>query len=251
MKKKTSAIVVIGNEILSGRTQDANINFIAKAMTKKGIDLTEVRVVPDVETLVVEAVDLMRSRYDYVFTTGGIGPTHDDITAECIAKVFNVPIELNKQAHQSLLDYYKDPEKLNDARIKMAMLPVGAKLIKNPVTGAPGFQIENVYVMAGVPNIMRSMLENILPSLEGGIVLHSISVATNLVESKIAGLLGDTQAAYEGEIDIGSYPTFYEGIPKVSAVIRGADKALVEKIASDLQGNFKAMGGSILEVVEL
>lgn len=250
MQKKTAAIIVIGNEILSGRTHDTNTNSLAKMLTKKGIQMVEARTVPDHEGLIVEAVNLMRERYDYVFTTGGIGPTHDDITAGCIAKAFGVPIARNREAYASLLGYYKDESKLNDARLKMADLPVGASLIDNPLTGAPGFKLENVYVLAGVPKIMQAMMEMLLPSLEGGIVIYSISVTVDLVESQIAQALGDMQDKNE-DVDIGSYPSFNEGARKVSAVLRGADKAKLEILSQELQTIFKNLGGTILEVREL
>lgn len=250
MEKKTAAVIVIGNEILSGRTHDVNTNFIAKAMTAKGIQLTEARVVPDDFDLIIEAVNLMRERYDYVFTTGGIGPTHDDMTAEAIARAFGVKLVQHESAYQMLLDYYKDPALLNDARLKMTYLPEGSDMIINKVTGAPGFKIGNVYAMAGVPKIMQAMVESLLPSLAGGVKIYSISVTVNLVESQIADILQKLEEDNDG-VEIGSYPSFKEGIGKVSAVIRGADKEKLEHVSKALQHAFIDLGGSILEVKEL
>lgn len=250
MQKKTAAVVVIGNEILSGRTLDKNTNFIAQALTHKGIRMVEARVVPDDRDLIVEAVNLMRERYDYVFTTGGIGPTHDDITADAIAHAYGVSLHKHPQAYDALLGYYKDESKLNDARLKMAYLPEGSELIENQITGAPGFRLGNVYVMAGVPKIMQAMMESLLPSLEGGIKIYSISIKTTLVESQIAETLRIMQESCD-DVEIGSYPSFVEGNRQVAAVLRGPDKLELEKLSSQLQDNFKELGGEILEVAEI
>ena len=159
----TAALLVIGDEILSGRTKDKNIGYIAEYLTNIGIDLREVRVVPDVEAEIVAAVNALRDRYTYLFTTGGIGPTHDDITADCVAKAFGVPIDIDERARAMMLERYK-PEDLNEARLRMARIPAGAELIENPISKAPGFRIDNVIVMAGVPAIMQAMLDNVAPT---------------------------------------------------------------------------------------
>src|ERR671910_2883000 len=163
----TAAVLVIGDEILSGRTKDKNIGYIAEYLTAVGIDLMEVRVVGDEETAIVAALDALRHRYTYVFTTGGIGPTHDDITADCVAKAFGVPIDVDPRAVAMMRERYK-PEDLNEARLRMARVPEGADLVENPISKAPGFRIENVIVMAGVPAIMQAMLDAVAPSLETG-----------------------------------------------------------------------------------
>lgn len=167
MTEVTAALLVIGDEILSGRTKDKNIGYIAEYLTNSGIDLREVRVVPDVEAEIVDAINALRARYTYLFTTGGIGPTHDDITADCVAKAFGVSIDVDPRAVNVMLERYK-PEELNEARLRMARIPAGAELIENPVSKAPGFMIDNVIVMAGVPNIMQAMLDHVAPRLKTG-----------------------------------------------------------------------------------
>lgn len=241
----TAGMVIIGNEILSGRTQDTNGNFLGKALTKRGISLREVRVVPDDEALIVEAVTTLSQRYDTVFTTGGIGPTHDDITAACIAKAFDQNLILHPEAHKTLLNYYGE-ENLTEVRLKMAKLPEHAELIPNPVTGAPGFRVENVYVMAGVPKIMQSMLESILPKLKGGTPLVSLSLTVDLVESQIADALTELQDSHPA-IDIGSYPSFKEGQKSVSVVLRAQDKTAVEALGKKVEEAINDLGGSVLE----
>lgn len=222
-----SALVIIGNEILSGRTQDKNTAHIAEQMTKHGVPLAEVRVVPDVEEKIVEAVNALRGEYDYVFTTGGIGPTHDDITSASVAKAFDAEFEKHEEAYQALLDYY-GPEELTEARATMALMPRGATLLSNPVSGAPGFRIENVFVMAGVPRIMQSMLEHVIEQIAPGDPIFSNTVSCNLQESIVAAGLGELQDRFEN-VDIGSYPSFRGGTLTVSIVLRGTDKdAIVE-----------------------
>src|SRR5919107_4329286 len=194
----TAAILVIGDEILSGRTKDKNIGYIAEYLTGIGVDLREVRVVPDVEEEIVAAVNALRSRYTYLFTTGGIGPTHDDITADCIAKAFGVGIDHDPRAVAMLRERYT-PEELNEARMRMARIPDGASLIENPISKAPGFRIGNVFVMAGVPSIMQAMLDNIAPTLETGarMVIETID-ATGLAEGNYAEGLAAIAAVHEG-----------------------------------------------------
>ena len=202
----TAAILVIGDEILSGRTKDKNIGYIAEYLTNIGIDLREVRVVADVEDDIVAAVNALRARYDHVFTTGGIGPTHDDITADSVARAFGVAIDVDPRAVALLLERIPK-DQLNEARLRMARIPAGASLIENAVSKAPGFTIGNVHVMAGVPSIMQSMLDALAPRLATGRKVHSRSVAAGLKEGDIAAPLGAIQAEYP-DVAIGSYPSF-------------------------------------------
>jgi molybdenum cofactor synthesis domain-containing protein len=202
----TAAILVIGDEILSGRTKDKNIGYIAEYLTNIGIDLREVRVVADVEDDIVAALNALRARYDHVFTTGGIGPTHDDITADSVAKAFGVPIDVDPRAVALLLERIPR-DQLNEARLRMARIPEGGTLIENSVSKAPGFSIGNVHVMAGVPSIMQAMLDALAPRLATGRKVHSRSVAAGLKEGDIAAPLGAIQADYP-DVSIGSYPSF-------------------------------------------
>ncbi|MCB1563123.1 MAG: competence/damage-inducible protein A [Alphaproteobacteria bacterium] len=219
----TAALVIIGNEILSGRTQDANTNYIAKGLVERGIRLSEVRVVPDIEDRIIEAVNALRNAVDYVFTTGGIGPTHDDITAQSIANAFGIPLILHEEAYRVLLDHYGSEEAVTPARAKMAMTPEGAQLISNPVSGAPGFVIGNVYIMAGVPRIMQAMFDAALETLEGGAIILSRTVECPFPESAIAEQLTALQGEYP-DIDMGSYPVYQNGEHSTSLVLRGTDE---------------------------
>lgn len=230
----TAALLVIGNEILSGRTEDKNINWIAKKLVEKGITFSEVRIVPDVAERIVAAVRDMSARYDYLFTTGGIGPTHDDITAGCVSQAFAVPMEENQQARAMLVAHYGGEEHLNPPRLKMAQIPVGATLIPNPVSGAPGFVIENVHVMAGVPRIMQAMLDHVLPALAGGAVVLSRTITSRLAESRIAEGLAEIQNRWLN-VEIGSYPHFQAGNFGVSLVLRSTDQEALAKAEADVQ----------------
>lgn len=239
----TAALLVIGNEILSGRTEDKNINWIACKLVGKGITLSEVRVVPDMSERIVAAVRELSVRYDYLFTTGGIGPTHDDITAGCIAQAFGTPIIENAEARAVLVKHYGGEEHLNPARLKMAQVPRGATLIPNPVSGAPGFVLENVCVMAGVPKIMQAMLDHVLPSLAGGDIVLSRTVTSRLAESRIAQGLAEIQEKFSN-VEIGSYPHFQAGNFGVSLVLRSTDEAalvLAEKEVATLVRALEAM----------
>ncbi|MGB4101324.1 MAG: competence/damage-inducible protein A [Alphaproteobacteria bacterium] len=229
MTNPTAAILIIGNEILSGRTQDANINAIAVRLLPLGIRLAEVRVVPDIEAEIVAAVNALRARYDYLFTTGGIGPTHDDITATSVAAAFGKPVIVDPVARERLLAYY-GTEKINTARLRMARVPEGATLITNPISAAPGFQIANVYVMAGVPEVMRAMLDEVAARLRTGPAFLSRTVQCVVAESLIADELADLAAAYD-DCDIGSYPWFRQGKYGVALVARGTDPARLDLIA--------------------
>jgi molybdenum cofactor synthesis domain-containing protein len=227
MSQVTAAILVIGDEILSGRTKDKNIGYIAEYLTNSGIDLREVRVVPDVEEEIVGAINALRSRYTYLFTTGGIGPTHDDITADCVARAFGVSIAVDERAVNVMLDRYKR-EELNAARLRMARIPAGAELIDNPISKAPGFMIGNVIVMAGVPNIMQAMLDDVAPRLRtGSRVLARTVDAAGLGEGIYAGGLAAIAVAHPA-VSIGSYPAFQAGGFRNQIVLRSRDEAALE-----------------------
>ena len=230
----TAAMIVIGDEILSGRTKDRNIGHLADIMTAIGIDLKEVRIVPDEEDEIVAAVNALRGRYDYVFTTGGIGPTHDDITADCVAKAFGVPIDYDPRAVALLRQRFKGPD-LNEARMRMTRIPQGAELVTNKVSLAPGFWIGNVIVMAGVPNIMQAMLDEVGPKLKTGRQMLSESVRADLREGDIGTELGEIARHYAG-VSIGSYPFFDEARgPNTNVVIRSRDAALLAAAKRDVE----------------
>jgi molybdenum cofactor synthesis domain-containing protein len=240
----TAAVLVIGDEILSGRTKDKNIGFIAEYLTNIGIDLREVRVVADIEDEIVGALNALRHRYTYVFTTGGIGPTHDDITADCVARAFGVPIGVDPRARALLLTRMAEKD-LNEARLRMARIPAGADLILNRVSAAPGFRIGNVHVMAGVPTIMQAMLDEVAPTLKTGIKMLSESVRADLREGDIGGPLGDIAKAHP-ETMIGSYPFQDEGRPNTHIVIRSRDgqklaaaKAAVEAMLAQVRAGLR------------
>jgi len=227
----TAALVVIGDEILSGRTKDRNIGYIAEYLTEIGIDLREVRVVPDVEAEIIAAVNALRARYTHVLTTGGIGPTHDDITADAVARAFGVPIDFDPRAVAILAERYGRAD-LNEARMRMARIPAGADLIANPVSKAPGFSLGNVHVMAGVPTIMQAMLDALAPSLARGKRMLSRSVAAGMGEGRIAKGLAAVQADFP-DVLIGSYPTFEEGVGyTTNVVLRSRDAARLEAAES-------------------
>ena len=229
----TAAVLVIGDEILSGRTPDTNTNTIARFLGALGIDLKEARVVGDVQDEIVAALNALRTRYTYVFTTGGIGPTHDDITADAIAKAFGVGIDYHPEAMAILAARIK-PGHFNDMRKRMARIPFGASLVKNNVSAAPGFQIENVFVMAGVPNIMQAMLQDIAPRLARGQVVQAVTISAPIGEGTIAAALAKLQGEHE-TVAIGSYPTYREDGYGVQLVARGRDAAAVEKVAQAIE----------------
>jgi molybdenum cofactor synthesis domain-containing protein len=227
----TAALLVIGDEILTGRTKDKNIGYIAEYLTGIGIDLREVRVVPDVEDEIVSAVNALRQRHTYLFTTGGIGPTHDDITADAIAKAFGVGIGHDPRAVAMLQERYQ-PHELNEARLRMARIPEGADLVDNPVSKAPGFRLGNVFVMAGVPAIMQSMLDGIAPTLETGarMIIETIE-AEGLAEGIYADGLASIASAH-GSVSIGSYPSFSSSGFRNQIVVRGKDPTAVANAAA-------------------
>ena len=237
----TAALVVIGDEILSGRTQDRNIAQVAAWLNVQGIRLSEVRVVADVEAAIVEAVNAMREAHDYCFTTGGIGPTHDDITVDAVAAALGVGVVVHPQARSILERYYADKGGLNEGRLRMARVPDGAELIPNRMSGAPGIRIGNLFLMAGVPHITAGMLDALTGTLEGGRPLVSVTVGAFAPESEVAELLRQTEKATEG-IAIGSYPFFKEGRVGANFVVRSEDQTLAERVAEKLGEGLVAAG---------
>jgi molybdenum cofactor synthesis domain-containing protein len=229
----TAGLAVIGDEILSGRTQDRNIALVAAWLNVQGFRLAEVRVVADVEERIVEAVDALRGAYDYCFTTGGIGPTHDDITVDAVAKALGVPVVVHPEARAILERYYLDKGGLNEGRLRMARVPEGAELIPNRMSGAPGIRIGNLFLMAGVPHITAGMLDALTGTLEGGRPLVSVTVGAFAPESEVAGILREAEQATEGVV-IGSYPFFKEGRVGANFVVRSEDEALAEGVAAAL-----------------
>ena len=244
---KTAGVIIIGNEILSGRTQDANLAHIANKLEQLGIILSEALVIPDVEEIIIEKVTDYSQRFDYVFTTGGIGPTHDDITAASIARAFNKKLVRNPEAVACMERYY-DPGQLTEARLRMANMPEDAYLIDNPVSGVPGFQIENVFVLAGVPNIMQGMLDGLAGKLTGGIPILTASVSTNLTESRIAEGMGKIQEL-ANDVSIGSYPYFKHGELGVNVVLRSTDKPLLLKQHGLIVELIKDTGGKVFDII--
>ncbi len=235
MPNPSAAMLVIGDEILSGRTRDANMHHLAGRLTTAGIDLKEVRVVSDDDAAIMTAVNALREEYDHVFTSGGIGPTHDDITAECVAWAFGVAIDVRDDARAILAEHYaKSGTELNDARLRMARIPDGAALIENPVSAAPGFRLENVYVMAGVPTIFQAMVESVLPGLTGGTPLTSRSVRIDRGEGDIAGPLGALAQEFP-DLSFGSYPFQQDGRFGSNVVVRGTDPVQVDTAAARLE----------------
>ena len=241
----TAAILVIGNEILSGRTQDVNVQYIATGLGQAGVRLREVRVVADDEAAIIDALNALRSKHRYVFTTGGIGPTHDDITADCIAKAFGVRLLRDPRAVEQLLKQIK-PENLNEARLRMANIPEGADLIDNPVSHAPGFHIGNVYVMAGVPRIMQAMFDGVKQTLTGGARVLSASVIIHAPEGSVAAPLGEIQAQAP-DTEIGSYPFARDGRFGTVIVTRGTDKTRVLTVSAQVLAMAKAMGAECVD----
>jgi len=236
----TAAVVIIGNEILSGRTQDANLNYIAKKLADWGIRLREARVIPDIEETIVKTINEARAAFDYVFTTGGIGPTHDDITAEALAKAFGVGLVCHQETFRKMEAVYK-PGEFNAARQKMCYLPEGATPIENAVSIAPGFQIANVFVLAGVPSIMRAMVDNLRNRLVGGAPIQSRTVSVYLAEGVIAEGLTALQNKYP-TIDMGSYPFYRAGRFGTSLVLRGTETASLDRAAQELTAMVRGLG---------
>ena len=243
--KVNAAILIIGNEILSGRTQDTNTTTLAIWLNSIGVKVNEVRVIPDLENIIVNTLNVLRRTNDYVFTTGGIGPTHDDITAESVSKAFGLKYEIHKQAYKILEAYYK-PGEFNEGRQKMVKMPENAKLILNPTSGAPGFSVENVFCLPGVPSILKSMLGSLKNEIVGGkpILSHTISLKT--VESEIATSLTKIQNENK-EVEIGSYPFFHAGKLGVSIVIRSENQSEIDLCNSQI---LKFVKKKKLEIVD-
>lgn len=237
----TAGLVIIGDEILSGRTQDKNVAQIATWLNVQGVRLREVRIVPDVQDAIVEAVNQLRARNDYLFTTGGIGPTHDDITVDAIAAALGVPVVVHPQARAALETHYKDRGGLTKARLRMARVPQGADLIPNRWSGAPGIRYDDIFIMAGVPHIMAGMLDALTGTLEGGAPLLSTQVGSWVAESEIAELLAAIERAHEGS-QIGSYPFFREGRVGCNFVIRSTQADVLNACAENLAAALDAAG---------
>ena len=236
----TACVLIIGNEILSGRTQDVNLAFLGERLNEAGVRLREARVIADDEAVIVAAVNEARARFDYVFTTGGIGPTHDDITAECVAKAFGVPLIRNPEAVRILEDFYPTGH-LNRDRLRMANTPEGASLIENPLSGAPGFRMENVFVMAGVPAVMRAMFEAIAHTLSGGAPLLSRTVVAELGEGLLAAGLRAVQESYP-DVEIGSYPFQRDGRFGARLVLRATAPDRLQAAAGEVEALVRDLG---------
>jgi len=248
IKKINASILIIGNEILSGRTQDKNISFISNWLNSKcGISVNEIKIIPDIEKIIVENILYLSKKFDYVFTTGGIGPTHDDITAKSIAKAFKVKYEFHKEAYAILESYY-GKKKFNDGRKKMAKMPRGAKLIYNPSSAAPGFIIKNVLSLPGVPSILNSMIENCKRYLIKGLKVHSQTINLYTVESNISKQLGLIQKKYKKSVDIGSYPFFRLGKIGVAIVTRSTSLLKLKNVKKEL---FKLIKLKKIEILKL
>ncbi|MBM3733393.1 MAG: competence/damage-inducible protein A [Acidimicrobiia bacterium] len=245
-KTVTACLLIIGNEVLSGRTQDANLQYLAKSLNEIGVRLMETRVIPDVEETIIATVNECRAKFDYVITTGGIGPTHDDITAACISKAFGVRHVRNPEAEARLRRHYARPEDVNAQRLRMAEMPEGAELIDNPISKAPGFRIGNVIVLAGVPRIMQAMFEGYRHKLKGGAPMLSRTVVAFVPEGKMAAGLGQAQAAHPA-VEIGSYPFFRDGKLGASLVVRGTDAAAVAAATEAVKATVRAQGGEPAE----
>jgi molybdenum cofactor synthesis domain-containing protein len=238
MSNPTAAMLVIGDEILSGRTHDTNSHYLAGELTKHGIDLTEIRVVSDDEDAIVDAVRALSAGFDHLFTSGGIGPTHDDITADAVGKAFGQSVDVRDDARALLQTHYdRQGTQLNDARLRMARIPENAALIDNPISAAPGFSLGNVHVMAGVPSVFQAMVASVLPTLSGGAPLLSQSVRINRGEGDIAGPLSDLARRFD-DLSFGSYPFLKDGVYGASIVIRGTKGARIDAAMADLVAHF-------------
>ncbi len=242
----TAALVVIGDEILSGRTEDRNVAQVATFLNRQGIRLVEVRIVPDDEGRIVDAVNAMRASHDYLFTTGGIGPTHDDITVDSIAAALQVPVVVHPEARRILEDYYRDRGGVSGARLRMARVPEGAELIPNLTSGAPGVRIGNIFILAGVPHIAANMLEALDGTLEGGRPMVSVTLGAYAAESEVADLLRETEAEHSG-VAIGSYPFFKDGRYGANFVMRSEDEGAARRCNDDLAGRLGQAGFEIVE----
>ena len=243
-KEIIAGIVIIGNEVLSGRTKDVNTSTLATWLNSLGIKVKEVKIIPDDETIIINTVNQYRKIYDYVFTTGGIGPTHDDITAESISKAFKIEYGFHKEAFSILEKYYKEGE-FNEGRQKMAKMPITSKLIYNPSSGSPGFYVKNVFCLPGVPSILQSMLGNITNKISGGEPILSETINLRTVESEIASSLSNVQDKNK-DVEIGSYPFFKAGKLGVAIVLRSVDKIKIEHCKSEITNFVKDKGIEII-----
>ena len=243
--KVNASILIIGNEILSGRTQDTNTSTLAVWLNSIGVKVGEVRVIPDIENIIIDTLNKLRTTYDYVFTSGGIGPTHDDITAESVSKAFGLKYEIHKEAFKILESYYKKGE-FNKGRQKMIWMPKNANLILNPTSGAPGFSVENVFCLPGVPSILKSMLGGLTNSIVGGKPILSLTISLRTVESEIANSLTRVQNDNK-DVEIGSYPFFKAGKLGVSIVIRSEDQSKIDICNSQI---LEFVNNKKIEIVE-
>jgi len=246
-KEITAGIIIIGNEVLSGRTKDINTSTLAKWLNSLGIEVKEVRIIPDIEKLIIENVNNLRKKFNYIFTTGGIGPTHDDITAESISKAFNLEYGFHKQAYSILEKYYK-PGEFNDGRQKMAKMPTSANLILNPTSGAPGFYVDNVFCLPGVPSILQSMIGGLNNVLVGGDPILNSTISLRTVESEIAKSITKIQNKNK-DVEIGSYPFFRAGKLGVSIVLRSSNKNKLDECSMEIMEFVKSKNIEIVEEV--
>ena len=244
----TAGLLVIGDEILSGRTQDRNVGQVATWLNLQGIRLVEVRVVPDDMGRIADAVNALRAAYDYLFTTGGIGPTHDDITVDAIAAALGVGVVVHPKARAALEDHYASRGGLTEARLRMARVPETAELIENPMSGAPGIRLGNIFILAGVPHIAGLMLEALSGQLEGGKPVLSATIGCWAPESEVADILAETERAHAG-CQIGSYPFFREGRVGANYVIRSTEPALLDACRADLEARLEAAGREVVPEV--
>ncbi len=245
MQNPTACLIIIGNEILSGRTKDKNLAWLAENLNAGGITLAHARVIRDEAAEIIDTVNECRAKYDYIFTTGGIGPTHDDITTECIAKAFGVPVIRNEEAEARLRKHY-NASQINEARLKMANTAEGATLIDNPVSSAPGYRMENVYVFAGVPAIMQAMFDSMKHELAGGSPTLSRAINVLMAEGDLAMGVDDIQAQFP-EVEVGSYPMIHNGKLATSLVMRCTDEATLDKSFSTMQEFVASVGGEEVE----
>ena len=243
----TAGIIIIGNEVLSGRTKDINTSTLAKWLNSLGIEVKEVRVIPDIETTIIETVNNLRKKFDYIFTTGGIGPTHDDITSESISKAFKIEYGFHKEAYSILEKYYK-PGEFTEGRQKMSKMPTSAKLILNPTSGAPGFYVKNVFCLPGVPSILQSMIGGLNNILVGGDPIENITISLRTVESEIAKSITEIQNKNK-DVEIGSYPFFRAGKLGVSIVLRSSNKNKLNQCNSEILEFVKSKSIEIVEEV--
>lgn len=242
----TGCMLIIGNEILSGRTQDTNLAYLAKELNELGVRLTEARVIPDVEDVIIAAVNECRAKFDYVFTTGGIGPTHDDITADCIAKAFGVELEMHPEA-VVIIERREAPPQIMASRLRMARVPKGGVLIHNPTDGPPGFQLENVFVMAGIPIVMQAMFSTLgKGQIVGGDPVRSRSIGAYLAESQVAVRLREIQEKYE-DVDLGSYPFYRKDGYGTNLVMRGTDEAELDRMKGEVREMIVEFGAEPIE----